>query len=137
MSGRADSAFCASRPALERRLGWRSLSGRSCWTKRTDLRTIGAMADVVTTGEAREALHRIARQFDAGEGEPVYFGSHRRAQGVIVPVEVWEQLLESAEDDLDAEFAQRRLADSSGARRTRSDLDNALRQAAEAARRPV
>jgi len=94
------------------------------------------MADVVTTGEAREALHRIARQFDAGEGEPVYFGSHRRAQGVIVPVEVWEQLLESAEDDLDAELAQRRLADSSGARRTRSDLDNALRQAAEAARRP-
>jgi PHD/YefM family antitoxin component YafN of YafNO toxin-antitoxin module len=95
------------------------------------------MADVVTTGEAREALHRIARQFDAGEGEPVYFGSHRRAQGVIVPVEVWEQLLESVEDDLDAELARRRLADSSGARRTRSDLDNALRQAAEAARRPA
>lgn len=95
------------------------------------------MAEVVTTGEAREALHRIARQFDSGEGEPVYFGSHRRAQGVIVPVEVWEQLLESAEDDLDTELARRRLAASSGSRRTRSDLDNALRQAAEAARRPA
>lgn len=95
------------------------------------------MAQVVTTGEAREALHRIAKQFDAGNGEPVYFGSHRRAQGVIVPVEVWEQLLESVEDDLDAELARRRLAASSGAGQTRSDLDDALQQAAEAARRPA
>ncbi len=54
------------------------------------------MAEVVTTGEARDALHQIARRFDAGEGGPVYFGSHRRAQGVIVPVEVWERLLEQA-----------------------------------------
>jgi hypothetical protein len=43
-------------------------------------------AKVVTTGEARDALRKIAQHFDAGEGEPVYFGSHRRAQGVIVPV---------------------------------------------------
>lgn len=50
------------------------------------------MNEVVTTGEARDALHRIAKQFDAGGGEPVYFGSHRRAQGVIVPVDVWERL---------------------------------------------
>jgi len=60
-----------------------------------------SMADVVTTGEARDALHQIAKRFDGGTGEPVYFGSHRRAQGVIVPVEVWERLLERAEDELD------------------------------------
>lgn len=65
---------------------------------------------MVTTGEAREALHRIAKRFDAGEGEPVYFGSHRRAQGVIVPVEIWERLLEQVEDELDVEFAKDRLA---------------------------
>jgi hypothetical protein len=52
------------------------------------------VANVVTTGEARDALHRIAKRFDEGDGEPVYFGSHRRAQGVIVPVDVWEKLLE-------------------------------------------
>jgi PHD/YefM family antitoxin component YafN of YafNO toxin-antitoxin module len=69
--------------------------------------------EVVTTGEAREALHRIARQFDAGDGEPVYFGSHRRAQAVIVPVDVWERLLEQAEDELDVEVARERLASSS------------------------
>jgi PHD/YefM family antitoxin component YafN of YafNO toxin-antitoxin module len=68
------------------------------------------MFDVVTTGEAREALHQIAKRFDAGEGEPVYFGSHRRAQAVIVPVDVWERLLGQAEDELDAEIAQTRLS---------------------------
>ena len=69
------------------------------------------MSDVVTTGEARDALHQIARRFDAGEGEPVYFGSHRRAQAVIVPVDVWERLLKQAEDELDAEVARNRLAE--------------------------
>jgi len=93
------------------------------------------MADVITTGEARDALHQIAKRFDAGDGEPVYFGSHRRAQGVIVPVDVWEKLLEQAEDELDLALVRRRLADDDGRRLTRGHLDEALRQAAEAAAR--
>lgn len=93
------------------------------------------MADVVTTGEARDALHQIAKRFDDGEGEPVYFGSHRRAQGVIVPVDVWEKLLEQAEDELDLDLARQRLAADDGRRLTRADLDAAFRQAVEAAAR--
>lgn len=81
------------------------------------------MADVVTTGEARDALHQIAKRFDAGEGEPVYFGSHRRAQGVIVPVEVWERLLEQAEDEVDMELARDRLARDDGRRLSRAEVD--------------
>jgi PHD/YefM family antitoxin component YafN of YafNO toxin-antitoxin module len=81
------------------------------------------MAEVVTTGEAREALHRIARRFDAGEGEPVYFGSHRRAQGVIVPVDVWERLLEQAEDELDAGLAADRLAGDDGRRLSQAEVN--------------
>lgn len=81
------------------------------------------MATVVTTGEARDALHQIAKRFDAGEGEPVYFGSHRRAQGVIVPVQVWEKLLEQAEDELDVKIAQDRLARDDGRRLTRAEVD--------------
>jgi PHD/YefM family antitoxin component YafN of YafNO toxin-antitoxin module len=81
------------------------------------------MANVVTTGEARDALHQIAKRFDAGEGEPVYFGSHRRAQGVIVPVEIWERLLEQAEDELDLEFARARLGRDDGRRLTRAEVD--------------
>ena len=92
-----------------------------------------AMVNVVTTGEARDALHQIAKRFDAGEGEPVYFGSHRRAQGVIVPVEVWEKLLEHAEDEVDLDLVQRRLRGDVGPRLSRGDLDDALRRAAEAA----
>jgi hypothetical protein len=72
------------------------------------------MAKVVTTGEARDELHRIAKGFDEGTGGPVYFGSHRRAQGVIVPVDVWERLLEQAEDDLDVALAKDRLAGDDG-----------------------
>ncbi|MGH3501100.1 MAG: hypothetical protein ACRDQA_09450 [Nocardioidaceae bacterium] len=81
------------------------------------------MADVVTTGEARATLHQIAQRFDAGEGEPVYFGSHRRAQGVIVPVEIWERLLEQAEDKLDVELARDRLARDDGRRLSRAQVD--------------
>jgi hypothetical protein len=95
------------------------------------------MADVVTTGEARDALHQIAKRFDEGAGEPVYFGSHRRAQGVIVPVDVWEKLLEAAEDDLDLDLARERLVGGRARRLTRAELDEAFRHAADAARRPA
>lgn len=81
------------------------------------------MAEVITTGEARDALHQIARRFDAGDAEPVYFGSHRRAQGVIVPVEVWERLLEQVEDELDSALAADRLAGDDGRRLSRAEVD--------------
>jgi hypothetical protein len=80
------------------------------------------MTEVVTTGEARDALHRIAKHFDAGEGEPVYFGSHRRAQGVIVQVDVWEMLLEQVEDELDVELARDRLTNDKGRRLTPEEI---------------
>ncbi|MGH3261036.1 MAG: hypothetical protein ACRDNS_03470 [Trebonia sp.] len=81
------------------------------------------MANVVTTGEARDALHKIAQRVDAGEGEPVSFGSHRRAQAVIVPVGVWERLLEQVEDELDVELAGERLARDEGRRLSLTEID--------------
>ncbi len=95
----------------------------------------GRMADVVIMGEARDALHQIARRFDAATGEPVFFGSHRRAQGVIVRVDVWEKLLDQAEDELDLDLARRRLAVDHEDRLTIADPDEAFRQAGEAATR--
>ncbi len=86
------------------------------------------MANIATTGEARDALHQIAQRFDAGEGEPVYFGSHRRAQGVIVPVRVWERLLEAAEDELDAELARDRLTRDNGRQLSRAEVDQVFDQ---------
>ena len=91
------------------------------------------MADaVVSTSEVRAALGKITRRFDAGETEPVFFGSHRRTQAVLVPIATWEKLLAYAEDELDLDLARRRLAD----RRpwlSEDDLDAALARAAEEA----
>lgn len=66
---------------------------------------------VVPTSEVRAALGRITKRFDAGDSEPVFFGSHRRAQAVLVPITTWERLLAHTEDELDVDLARRRLAD--------------------------
>jgi hypothetical protein len=52
-----------------------------------------------------------------------------------VPVDVWEKLLEQAEDELDLASARQRLAHDDGRRLTPGDLDEAFRGAAEAAAR--
>jgi len=65
----------------------------------------------------------------------VYFGSHRRAQGVIVPVDVWEQLVEQAEDEVDMALSKPRLVNRPAPPLTRGYLDGALSRAAEVARR--
>lgn len=91
---------------------------------------------VVPTSEVRAALGKITRRFDAGDTEPVFFGSHRRAQAVLVPIATWERLLAQAEDELDLDVARRRLAD----RRPWLDddeLDAALRGATDDASRPT
>jgi len=88
--------------------------------------------DVVPTSEVRAALGKITKGFDAGDTDPVFFGSHRRTQAVLVPIATWEKLLEHAEDQLDLDRAQRRLSD----RRpwlSEDDLDAALQRAADAA----
>lgn len=75
------------------------------------LYTMAMATPVVTTSEVRAALSQITKRFDEGETEPVFFGSHRRAQAVLVPIAIWEKLLEHAEDALDMELVQRRLTD--------------------------
>jgi len=50
------------------------------------------------------------------------FGSHRRAQAVIVPFEVWEKLLEQTEDERDLQLAQKRLDSDTGARFSSADV---------------
>ncbi|MGH3799404.1 MAG: hypothetical protein ACRDTD_04575 [Pseudonocardiaceae bacterium] len=65
---------------------------------------------MIPTSEVRAALDKITKRFDAGDTEPVFFGSHRRPQAVLVPIAVWEKLLEHAEDELDVDLGRRRLA---------------------------
>ena len=69
-------------------------------------------SEVLPTTEARARLSRIAADFDrqGAAAEPVTFGSHRRPQGVIVPWELWLEILPAIEDRLDAVEAQERLS---------------------------
>ena len=91
------------------------------------------MVDVVIpTSEVRAALGKITKRFDAGDTEPVYFGSHRRPQAVLVPIATWDKLLAYAEDELDAELVQRRL-DDDRPWLSEDELDAALQRATERA----
>lgn len=87
---------------------------------------------VVPTSEVRAALGQITRRFDAGDTDPVFFGSHRRVQAVLVPIATWERLLAHAEDELDLELVRRRLADKRPWL-NEDELDAALAGAAEKA----
>lgn len=70
------------------------------------------MADtVLPTSEVRAELSQITRRFDEGDPDPIFFGSHRRPQAVLVPIATWDKLLAHAEDELDLEVARKRLAD--------------------------
>lgn len=90
---------------------------------------------VIPTSEVRAALGQITKRFDAGDPEPVFFGSHRRAQAVLVPIATWEKLLAHAEDELDLDLARGRLAE----RRpwlSEEELVSALAEAVKKAAKP-
>lgn len=97
------------------------------------------MTEVVTTGtittdQARESLAEIVDAFDAGRGEPVYFGSDQQhAQAVIVPVAVWEALVEADEDEADVRLAAQRLREASGETMSMEEFKRALLAAVDAA----
>lgn len=69
--------------------------------------------EVLPTTEVRAKLSQIAADFERhGVGaEPVAFGSHRRPQGIILPWELWLEILPVVEDHLDAAEARQRLTE--------------------------
>ncbi|MGH8959839.1 MAG: hypothetical protein ACRDWT_01310 [Jatrophihabitantaceae bacterium] len=82
------------------------------------------MTDVLPTNEARAKLNQIAAGFDhdGADAEPVVFGSHRRAQGVIVSWQLWQRLAPAIEDALDNEQARTRLAEAGDQRLSHEQL---------------
>lgn len=68
--------------------------------------------DVVPTSEARTALPSTLNRFRK-EGllaEPMIFGGHRKAEGVVMPYALFERLLPAIEDVALAEVVRARLA---------------------------
>jgi PHD/YefM family antitoxin component YafN of YafNO toxin-antitoxin module len=49
---------------------------------------------VLSVREAREQLPRLLERFRQGDRRPVFLGSHRKTEAVMLPVEVYEKLTE-------------------------------------------
>lgn len=74
--------------------------------------SISPMTPVLPSGDARTALPDALRRFRA-EGitaEPVVFGSHRKPEAVVIPFELYTQLLPVIEDLEIAELVRARTA---------------------------
>jgi len=55
---------------------------------------------VLPTSEARSELSAIVSRFrsEGSDSTPIYFGSHRKPEGVILPYSLWQELLEQLEN---------------------------------------
>lgn len=79
-------------------------------------------------GEAREALSQVLDIFrrEGLNARPVFFGSRRRAEAVIIPVELFEELVPLMEDVLIAREVRARLAAHDGT--TWLDFDSLVKE---------
>jgi hypothetical protein len=48
--------------------------------------------DVLSVREAREQLPRLLERFRGGDRSPIFLGSHRKTEAVMIPVQVYEEL---------------------------------------------
>lgn len=54
---------------------------------------------VMPVAEARKEISTILKSFtDQTQSEPIYIGAHRKAEAVLVPVSVFEYMLELLDD---------------------------------------
>jgi len=72
-----------------------------------------ALTHVLPSGDARVALPAALRRFrtDGALAEPVVFGSHRKAEAVVIPFALYERLLPAIEDLEIAELIRTRAAE--------------------------
>jgi PHD/YefM family antitoxin component YafN of YafNO toxin-antitoxin module len=51
--------------------------------------------EVMPVSEARREFSTILKGFtDRTQSEPVYIGAHRKAEAVLIPVSIWEYMLD-------------------------------------------
>lgn len=76
---------------------------------------MAAAFEVVPSREARMALSAVLARFRKGDRTPMVFGSHRRAEAVVVPYEEWVRMTAVREqveaDQRLAAIVQERLDD--------------------------
>jgi PHD/YefM family antitoxin component YafN of YafNO toxin-antitoxin module len=65
--------------------------------------------ETLSVREAREQLPTVLARFRAGDRTPVGVGSHRKMEAIIIPVEVFDNLIEVRTQALDEARASVRL----------------------------
>ena len=80
------------------------------------------MTDLLATNEAKAQLSKIASRFDAGEREPVFFGPHRRAVGVIMSLDAYTEMMDRLDDFAIANEVLARFATDNGERISFEDM---------------
>lgn len=59
--------------------------------------------------EARREFSTILKGFtDQTQSEPVYIGAHRKAEAVLIPVSIWEYMLDLIDDIAIAKIVEER-----------------------------
>jgi PHD/YefM family antitoxin component YafN of YafNO toxin-antitoxin module len=79
---------------------------------------------VLPVREARASLSRLLAEFrERGlSADPVFVGSHRRPDGVLIPMALFEELIPAIEDLLVSDEIRRRIAADTGERVSHEDL---------------
>ena len=80
--------------------------------------------EVLPVGAARASLSQLLATFrEQGlDAEPVFVGSHRRADAVLLPIAIFEELAPMIDEILLAREVRRRLADDGGERVSHEEL---------------
>ncbi|MGH3814560.1 MAG: antitoxin VbhA family protein [Pseudonocardiaceae bacterium] len=76
--------------------------------------------ETLSIREAREQLPRILDRFRQGDREPVFVGAQRRTDGVVLPIDIYHDLLErrlEATQQAEASVRAEGVAPSAAARR--------------------
>ncbi len=66
--------------------------------------------EVLPVSQARIELSSILNNFRANlHAQPVFVGAHRKAEGVLIPISMWETILEELDDSEGLAIASNRI----------------------------
>jgi PHD/YefM family antitoxin component YafN of YafNO toxin-antitoxin module len=79
---------------------------------------------ILPTGEARQALTKFLKVFreEGADAEPIFFGSHRKPEAVVLSYEAYDALLDALDDALIAQQVKDRDASDTGERMSLDEL---------------
>lgn len=61
--------------------------------------------ETLSVREAREQLPSLLERFRHGDRRAVFLGSHRRTEAVVLPIEVYDELMQRRRSALDQAYA--------------------------------